>query len=297
MTETLIQAPAAADLGDQRRRLRRIVLKPSFIVAAAVLLVLVAMAIVPSVFAGLFGHGDPRVCDLARSGDGPTSGHPFGFDLQGCDVYANVIYGARASLAIGGLTTLLCLIIATVIGTLAGFYGGFTDTVLARLMDVFLGFPFLLGAIVVLNSAGDPTVVLLSCVLAFFGWPVMARLVRASVRSVRGADYVLAAQTMGLSTFRILTRYVIPNSMAPVIVVATITVGGVIVAESSLTYLGVGLTAPTISWGLQLSAGSGQFQNSPHLLIFPAAFLAISVLVITLLGDHLRNGLDPRHDN
>ncbi|NIJ06126.1 ABC transporter permease [Frigoribacterium faeni] len=296
MTE-LVPAPAPvapALAGGRRRPLRRAVRRPGFVVPAAVVLLLVLMAVLPGPIAGLFGNGDPRVCELGLSGADPRAGHPFGFDLQGCDVWANVVHGTRASLAVGLLTTVLSVVVAVVVGTAAGLWGGVVDAALSRLTDVFLGFPLLLGAVVVLNSAGERSVVTVSLVLALFGWPTMARLVRGSVRSVRQADFVLAARTMGLSTWRIVTRYVLPSSLSPVLVVATITVGGVIVAESSLTYLGIGLEAPAISWGLQLSAASGQFQNAPHLLVFPALFLAVTVLSIISLGDTLRAALDPR---
>jgi ABC-type dipeptide/oligopeptide/nickel transport system permease subunit len=280
--------------GPSRRPFRGVLRRPSFLVPAVAVLLLALVALLPGPVAGLFGHGDPLVCDLGSSGDPPTGGHPFGFDIQGCDLYANVIYGTRTSIAVGLLATVLALAVALVVGVLAGLFGGWPDFLLSRLTDVFLGFPFLLGAVVVLNSVGQRSVGSVSLVLALFGWPTMARLVRSSVRSVRGADYVLAARTMGLGEWRIIRRYVLPGSLAPVLVVATITVGGVIVAESTLTYLGIGLQAPAISWGLQLADAASQFQNAPHLLYFPGAFLAITVLSIISLGDTLRTALDPR---
>jgi ABC-type dipeptide/oligopeptide/nickel transport system permease subunit len=294
MTESFTTPVAPALTGGRRHPLRRAVRRPAFLVPAAVIALLVLVSVFPGPFAALFGNPDPRACDLGLSAEGPTSGHPFGFDLQGCDVYANVVHGTRASLSVGLLTTLLSMVVAVVVGTVAGLRGGFVDLALSRLTDVFLGFPLLLGAVVVLNSAGERSVLTVSVVLALFGWPTMARLVRGSVRSVRQADFVLAARTMGLSTWRIVTRYVLPSSLSPLFVVATITVGGVIVAESSLTYLGIGLEAPAISWGLQLATASSQFQNAPHLLVFPALFLAVTVLSIISLGDTLRAALDPR---
>lgn len=299
MTDSLAQVSAASLSGAAPRRnpwrvLRR---RVSFWIPAVVLALLALVAVAPGLFAGLFGNGDPRVCDLGASGASPSDGHPFGQDLQGCDVFANVIYGAQASLSIGVLTTLIAVLVAIVIGTLAGLYGGALDWILSRVTDVFLGFPFLLGAVVLLNSIGDRSVLTISLVLALLGWGTMARIVRGSVRSVKGADFVDAARTMGLSTWRTVTRYVLPNALSPLFVVATIAVGATIVAESSLTYLGIGLSAPAISWGLQLSSASGQFQNNPHLLIFPAAFLAVTVLSIITLGDTLRSALDPRRQN
>jgi len=278
----------------RRNPWRRTVRSVRFLLPAAILGLLVLVALFPAAFAGLFGNGDPRVCELRLSGDGPAPGHPFGFDVQGCDVYANVIYGTQSSLAVGVLTTVLAMVVAVIVGTIAGFRGGTADWVLSRITDVFLGFPFLLGAIVVLTSVGLRSVVTVSLVLALFGWPLMARLVRSSVRGIRQADYVRAARTMGIGTWRIVTRHVIPNAIAPVLVVATITIGSVIVAESSLTYLGIGLQPPAISWGLQLASGSSQFMNSPHLLIFPSVFLAVTVLSIISLGDTMRSVLDPR---
>jgi ABC-type dipeptide/oligopeptide/nickel transport system permease subunit len=166
--------------------------------------------------------------------------------------------------------------------------------VISRLTDIFLGFPFLLGAVIVLNTVNERTVVSVSFVLALFGWPLLARLVRGSVRSINQTEYVLAARTMGLSPLRVITRYILPNALAPVMVVATIMIGGVIVSESTLTYLGIGLQPPAISWGLQLSSAQSKFQLAPHLLLFPSLFLAVTVLCVILLGDALRAALDPR---
>lgn len=296
MTDSFANITASGLGGVPMRRnpLRALLGRVSFWIPAGVLAFLCVIALFPALFAGLFGNGDPRVCDLGSSGKAPTDGHPFGFDLQGCDVYANVIFGTQASISIGVLTTVLAVLIAVVVGTLAGLYGGPLDWVLSRITDVFLGFPFILGAVVVLNTIGDRSVFSISLVLAMLGWGTMARIVRGSVRSVRGADFVLAARTMGLGTWRVVTKYVLPNSLAPLFVVATITVGATIVAESTLTFLGIGLRAPAISWGLQLARAASQFQNSPHLLVFPAAFLAVTVLSIITLGDSLRAALDPR---
>jgi oligopeptide transport system permease protein len=283
-------APPAARRGVWRTLRRR----PLFWVAAAVLTVLALVALVPSAFAGWFGHPDPRACDLAASALPPGGGHVLGTDVQGCDVWANVVFGTRASLTVGLLCTALALAVALVVGTLAGYYGGFLDRVVARLTDVFLGFPFLLGAVVVLTSVGTRSAVTVALVLALFSWPTMARLVRGSVRTVRDAPYVEAARAMGLPDRRIIARYVLPNALGPVLAVATTMVGGVIVAESTLTFLGLGLNAPSISWGLQLSSAQSYFQTSPHMLVAPGLVLTITVLAMITLGDVLRDVLDPR---
>lgn len=273
------------------RSLRR---RPLFWTCATALLVLLAVAAVPQAFAGWFGQPDPRACDLSDSALPPGGSHVFGTDVQGCDVYANVVYGTRASLTVGLLCTAIALVVALVLGTVAGFYGGFADRLIARLTDVFLGFPFLLGAVVVLTSIGTRSAVTVALVLALFSWPTMARLVRGSVRAVRDAPYVEAARAMGLRDRRILARYVLPNSIGPVLAVATIMVGGVIVSESTLTFLGLGLRAPSISWGLQLSSAQTYFQTSPHMLLFPSIFLTVTVLAMISLGDVLRDTLDPK---
>jgi oligopeptide transport system permease protein len=291
-----VARPAAAQPSQRTRRSggQRLRRDWTFVGPAILIGLLLVMALVPSFFAGLFGHGDPRLCDLYSSQLGPRAGHPFGFDLQGCDVWANVIYGTQSSIAVGLMATAISGAIAIVLGTLAGFNGGWADWLISRLTEVFLGFPFLLAAIVVLNSIGQRTVFTVAAVLGLFGWPTMARLVRASVRQVRSLDYVLAARTMGLGTWRIVTRYVLANGLTPVLILATISIGTVIVAESSLTYLGVGLAPPAISWGLQIADGSRYFQTAPHMIVFPSLFLSLTVLSIIMLGEALRAAFDPK---
>lgn len=286
---TRIAVPQKA-LGPWRMLLRR----PLFWFAAVILLVMLAFAVAPAPFAGLFGNGDPRACDLADSAVESAPGHPFGFDLQGCDIWAGAVYGAQASISVGLLATGISLVIAMAMGLLAGMGGRAADWIVSRLTEVFLGFPFLLAAIVVLNMFGTRSVLTVGIVLGVFGWPMMARLMRASVRSVTGADHVLAARTMGLGTGRIVARYVLPNAVQPVLLLATLTVGAVIVAESTLTYLGIGLSSPAISWGLQIAAGSRVFQTSPHVLVLPSIMLALTVLAVVALGEELRSVFDPR---
>jgi ABC-type dipeptide/oligopeptide/nickel transport system permease subunit len=268
--------------------------KPTFVLPGMVIVALVVISLFPGFFAGLFGNGDPYHADLAYSQDGPCPGHPFGFDLQGRDIWANVIYGTRTSVAVGLTATVLSMAIALVLGTAAGYRPGLVDSLITRLTEVFLGFPFLLAAIVVLNSVSRRDVWSVSLVLGVFGWPALARLVRASVRQVCQLDYVVAARVAGLPSRRIIIRHVLPNAITPVLILATIGIGAVIVAESSLTYLGVGLQQPTISWGLQIAAGSRNFQTAPHMLVFSSAFLSLTVLAIICLGEALRSSLDPK---
>ena len=268
--------------------------RPLFWTSLALLALLAVVAVAPGPLAALFGIPDPRACDLAAGRQAPSAAHLFGTDVQGCDVLANVLFGTGTSLFIGLMTTVACLSIALVLGTIAGYYGGWADALIARLTDVFLGFPFLLAAIVVLNSVPDRSPLVLSLVLAAFSWPTMARIVRGSVRAVRDSEFVQAATALGLGHGRIVLTHVLPNALGPVLAIATTMVGSVIVAESTLTYLGVGLVQPSISWGLQLASAQNFFQTAPHMLFFPALFLTITVVSLITLGDILRDALDPK---
>lgn len=274
--------------------MRRLRGNPTFWVATALVACVVALSAFPGLFAGWFGHGDPRACDIAAAGLGPQPGHPFGMDMQGCDVYANVIFGARPSVVVGVTVTLGASIIALVFGSVAGFFGRVIDAVISRITDVFFGFPFLLGALVILTAFPDRSVWTVSLALILFTWPTLTRLMRSSVLEVGRSDYVLAARALGASEWRQVRRHVIPNALTPLTVIASITVGTVIVSESALTYLGVGLQSPEVSWGLQLAAAQNDFQASPHLLMAPSAFLSLAVLGFILLGDAVRDALDPR---
>ncbi|GAA3666807.1 ABC transporter permease [Microbacterium marinilacus] len=268
--------------------------RAQFWVSLVLLTALALIAAFPGFISGLFGESDPRACDLLASNRPPSAGHPFGTDVQGCDVLANVLFGTRTSLFIGLATTAICLVIAVILGTLAGYLGGWIDALIARGADVVLGFPFLLGAIIVLNTAPDRSPLLLAAVLAFFSWPTFARLIRSSVKEVREREFVQAAHALGFSSFRVVRTHVLPNSLAPTLAIAATMVGGVIGAEATLTFLGVGLLPPAISWGVQLSTAQSYFQLAPHTVVFPSIFLTITVVSLILLGDALRDALDPR---
>lgn len=292
--ETVGGQPVARPSGGAWRRVLR---RPGFTVALGWIGLVVVIAILPQAFAGWFGHGNPRVCDLQFSAAGPASGHPFGYDKQGCDVYANVIFGTRDSISIGLLASVFSLAVAVVLGSLAAFYLGWVDTIVSRISDVFFGFPFLLGALVVLTALRTHSVWTVSAALALFGWPTLTRLMRASVLSVKDLDYVLAARSLGASDWRLIRRHLLPNALGPVIVITALSVGGVIAAEATLTFLGVGLQQPAISWGLQLSNAQSDFQVHPHLLVFPAVFLSLTVLSFIVVGDGLEDILDPRRND
>jgi oligopeptide transport system permease protein len=277
-------------------QLRRSVI---FWVGAVLGVFFVTMALVPSLFAR---GADPRDCDLANSKGTPSGAHWLGFDQQGCDYLANVVYGARNSLLIGVLGVLGVLLLGVVVGAIAGFYGRMTDSILSRIADIFYALPLILGALVLLRvgpSTGLPVISergpgAVAVALAAFGWMTAMRLVRSQVIAVKSSDYVAAARAMGASDYRILVRHILPNAVAPVLVYATITIGVLIAAEATLTFLGVGLQAPAISWGLQIAQGQGLLRTAPHLVLFPSIILTLTVMAFILMGDALRDALDPR---
>ncbi|MDH2430717.1 ABC transporter permease [Sphaerisporangium sp. TRM90804] len=262
-----------------------------FWVAAAILLVACAMAAFPSLFARLGPHEN---CNLRMSKKGPGGGALFGYDLQGCDYWSQMVHGTRASVLIGLSVTLFSLLIAVLLGLLAGYYGGVLDAVLSRVTDVFFGIPFVLGATVILVAFPGHGIWAMTLVLVLLGWTTMTRLMRGQVIAVRDTDYVMAARALGAGHARIMFRHILPNSIAPVFVVAMLNVGNVISGEATLDYLGVGLQYPDVSWGLQLNVAQSFFAEYPHLLVFPALFLTATVLSFLLLGDVVRDALDPK---
>jgi oligopeptide transport system permease protein len=273
---------------DAWRELRR---KPGFVISALLVILMTIMAAFPQLFTSI----DPRECSLINALQTPGAEHWFGTDLQGCDYYARTIYGARTSVSIGLVVTFFATLIAVTLGSLAGYKGGWLDSTLSRFTDIMFAIPLILGAIVVLNALGGSRGIwTVSAVLIILGWPTMLRLMRSSVLSVRELDYVDAARALGASDWRIITRHVLPNGITPVIVYATITVGVIITAEASLSFLNVGLQLPAISWGLMISAAQNRILTFPHLLFFPGIFLSVTVFAFILMGDALRDALDPK---
>jgi ABC-type dipeptide/oligopeptide/nickel transport system permease subunit len=263
---------------------------PMFIISALLILVFIVMAIAPS----LFTNADPRACNLRNSLALPSAEHWFGFDLQGCDYVARTVYGAQVSISIGIIVTVFAVLIALVLGSLAGYYGGFLDTIIARITDIWFAIPTILGGIVILSLLQDRGLWQVSLVLIVVGWPTMLRLLRSAVLSAKEQDYIDAARALGANDFRIIVRHILPNAIAPVIVYATITVGVIISAEAALSFLGVGLQLPAISWGLMIAGSQTRILQFPHLLLFPGAFLSMTVFSFILMGDALRDALDPK---
>ncbi|QMU96833.1 ABC transporter permease [Microbacterium esteraromaticum] len=272
------------------RVLRRLAANPEFWIGAVLVAFFLLITVWPASVAGLFGHGDPRECDLSfsRRPPDPAAGHPFGFTVQGCDLYASVVHGAANSITVGIVVTLGTALIAIVLGMLAGYLGGWVDTLLSRISEVVVSVPLLLGAVLVLNSIEARNVWFVSAVLIAFSWPAAMRVMRTSTISIRARSFVTAAKALGLPTWRILLSHVIPNTVGPVIVLGTLQVGAVIASEAALTYLGIGLQAPALSWGLQLSQAEAYFADAPHLLYFPAGALTLAVGGFVLLGEAVR---------
>jgi oligopeptide transport system permease protein len=281
---------------DAWKELRR---NPLFWISSALILLFVVMAAVPQIFTST----DPNFAELSRSREKPSSRAWFGMDTQGYDIYARTIFGARSSILVGVLTTAATLIFGSFVGIIAGYTGGWVDAVLSRVSEVFFAIPLLLGGILILYSFPSDIdtsylVVVLKVVfaLAILGWPNLHRLMRSSVLQVKPNDYVSAARALGASPGRIIVSHILPNSLAPVIVVSTINLGAFIATEATLSFLGIGLQPPAISWGLAISeaSGIGLIRAAPHMLVFPSIFLSLTVLAFIMLGDAIRDALDPK---
>ncbi|OBH06504.1 ABC transporter permease [Mycobacterium sp. E1747] len=271
---------------DTRRGLRG---RPKFVFAGLLILFIVAVAMFPAVFTG----ADPSYADPSQSLLGPSGAHWFGTDLQGHDVYARTVYGARASVTVGLGAAVAVFVVGGALGALAGFYGGWVDALVSRVSDVFFGLPLLLAAIVLMQVMHHRTVFTVIAVLSLFGWPQVARIARGSVLAVRASDYVLAAKALGLSRFQILLRHALPNALGPVIAMSTIALGIFIVTEATLSYLGVGLPPTVVSWGGDINLAQTRLRAGSPILFYPAGALAITVLAFMMMGDALRDALDP----
>jgi len=287
----------ARSLGsDAWEELRR---RPLFWISSALILTFVVMAVFPQ----LFTNNDPYFADLSKARQGPSGDAWFGRDGQGYDVYARTIYGARASILVGLFATLFTLLVGSLIGIISGYRGGWLDSVISRVGEIFLGIPLLLGGILFLyifpsdlETAFVFVVGKVAVVLGLLGWPTIARLMRSSVLQVKPNDYVQAARALGASPTRIIGSHILPNSLASVIVVSTINLGAYISVEATLSFLGIGLQPPAISWGIAISeaSGIGLIRAAPHMLIFPSIFLSLTVLAFIMLGDAVRDALDPK---
>jgi peptide/nickel transport system permease protein len=275
--------------GDVWRRLRRNRLA---IIGSTIIIGLVLTA----VFAPLIAPFDPLRQNLDLSLRGPSLRHWFGTDLLGRDYFSRIVYGARVSITIGIVATFVSLVIGLTMGALSGYFGGAIDAVTMRIADVFFAFPFLVGAIIVITALGQnfPRLLGLFIAIGIFGWATVARLFRASILQVKTADYVEAARALGAGHWRILTRHVLPNALAPVIVYSMIFTGTAILTEAALSFLGLGLSVGTPAWGLMISEGKSFMTSQPWLVLFPGVATVLTVLGFIFLGDGLRDSMDPR---
>jgi peptide/nickel transport system permease protein len=258
---------------------------------AAIILTCLVLIIVAS---PLFVDGD--VVNLAEPEDiliPPTAAHPFGTDDVGRDILARAIYGGRISLTIAIISALLSIVVGLQIGLFAGYYGGWIDVALMRFTDAMLSMPSLLLLIVLARIFGA-SVLVLTLVIAGLSWMTIARIVRGNVLSLREQDFVLAARAVGVPNTSLLLRHIVPNTLAPVIVAATLGVGNAILLEAGASFLGLGVQPPTASWGSMLYRAQNVLTFAPWVAIFPGLLILITVLCINFLGDGLRDALDPR---
>jgi len=278
---------------------RELVRNPIFMISFGYILLMTSMAVFP----WLWTSKDPAICEIREAKLGPSAAHWFGTSVNGCDYYAHIVYGVRPSLLIALFATLGITFLGVTLGLVTGFYGGWVDSLVSRIADIIYSLPYLLGALVFLTvmrkselmtKSQFSQVVVIALVLVTLGWVGVTRIMRGSVLAAKNLDFVHAAKALGASNTRLMFRHILPNSIAPVIVVMTISLGGFISAEATLTFLGAGLQAPAVSWGVMIAGHVPYFTDYPHLVLIPCAFLVGTVLSFILMGDALRDALDPK---
>jgi peptide/nickel transport system permease protein len=280
-------------------------------VGAAVIAILLLLAIFAGVISNIVGHGPNTSYDFATDDygipHGPSSTFLFGADGSGRDLFVRVLYGARTSLLVAGVATTISMTVGVVVGVVAGYYRGVVDTIVSRLSDVVLALPQLLIALGISAACGStaagcidgivqPGLSLVIFVISAFTWPYIARIVRSTTLSLREKEFVEAARSLGASNTRIIFREILPNLVAPITIWATLLIPANILFEAALSFLGLGVPPSTPSWGQALSDASngGLYKDAPWLMIFPGIFLVLTTLAFNLLGDGLRDALDPR---
>jgi peptide/nickel transport system permease protein len=263
-------------------------------VLAAVGMALVALFVIFALFAPLISPQDPGNINLPLRLQPPSAAHWFGTDELGRDILSRVIYGARISMLVGSSVVAGSLLLGLIFGSIAGYYGGFADKFFnVIIMNAFLSFPGILLAIAFVAFLG-PGIFNLILALCVGGWVGYARLVRAQVLGAKEKEFVEAARALGASDWRIVTRHILPNIIQPVIVQAAIGMAGAVLAEATMSFLGLGVPPPTASWGAMLNDGRGHLFDAPHLVLFPAAAVMLAVLSFNFIGDALRDFMDPR---
>jgi ABC-type dipeptide/oligopeptide/nickel transport system permease subunit len=282
----------AMEPGRQARRYRTLSRFLRHKPAVAGLTFVIALLIL-AIFAAQIAPNDPNKIHITASKDGPSSQYWLGNDDVGRDILSRLIFGSRIALIVGVGATAIAVTIGVSIGAVAGYFGGWVDSLLSRIVDSLMAFP-LLALLLTLSAVFGPSLRNVVIVIGCSVWASYARIVRAEVLSLRERDYVLAARSYGATSRRIIFRHIVPNAMGPVIIIASLAVGSIIILESALSFLGLGVQRPTASWGTMLSDGRDYIRNYPHISIAPGIAITLTVLAFNLIGDGLRDALDPR---
>lgn len=278
-----------SQISERRRIWRRFVRYRPGLVGLTLICILVIMAI----FSPLIAPHSPEEINTPLRGAGPSSEYWLGNDDIGRDILSRIIYGSRIALIVGLGATAIAVTIGVTVGATAGYFGGRVDFLLSRLVDTLMSFP-LLALLLTLSAVFGPSLRNVVIVIGLTVWASYARLVRAEVLSLRERDFILAARASGAGDRQIIFRHIVPNALGPVIVIASLAIGGIIILESALSFLGLGVSRPTASWGTMLSDGREFIRNYPHIAIAPGIAITITVLSFNLVGDGLRDALDPR---
>ncbi|CAA9578563.1 MAG: ABC transporter, permease protein 2 (cluster 5, nickel/peptides/opines) [uncultured Truepera sp.] len=275
----------------QNRALRRLRGRPLALFGAFVIVFFVALA----VFAPQLAPYDPAATDFLAVRQAPSAAYPLGTDDVGRDVLSRVIFGARASLMAGVISVVIAMLLGVPLGLVSGFYGGFVDELIMRFTDALLSFPFLILAVALAASLG-PSLQNAMIAIGIASAPTFIRLTRGQVLAVKAEEYVQAARALGTGDARIIARHILPNSFTPLLIQATLTIAQAIIAESSLSFLGLGVQPPTPSWGGMLNTAKGFMAQAPWMAVWPGLSIFVTVLAFNLFGDGLRDALDPRED-
>ncbi|TXK19591.1 ABC transporter permease [Homoserinibacter sp. GY 40078] len=281
-----------------------------FWVSAVFILFIVFVALFPTVFTQvppndgciLTVQNETQAAELGVpvgtviSDHGPLPGHPLGFTRQGCDVFSRIVHGTGTSLSVGLIVTVIVAVMGIALGAFAGYFGGWIDSFLMRIGDIFFAIPYILAAVVIMSMfLADRNILIISLAIGFFAWPSTARILRSEVLRVKQLDYVMASEAIGVSKLRTMFSHVMPNSLAPVIIISTVGLAGAITAEATLSFLGVGLPANIfMSWGNDIAQAQQSLRTAPQVLIYPSIALSFTVLAFILLGETVRDALDPK---
>ncbi|MBE5037661.1 ABC transporter permease [Subdoligranulum sp. DSM 109015] len=256
-------------------------------------LIILIIEVILAILAPVIAPYDYTAMDIVAAQQGPTMAHWFGTDELGRDIFSRVLYGARYSISMGVLAVIISTTIGMTIGSIAGYFGGWVDNLIMRLLDIIQSLPAMLLSIV-LSAVLGPGYFNTILALSVNGMPASARMLRAQMMKVRGNEYIEAAQSINCSKFRIIVRHMIPNSFSPNIVQATMAIAHMIVMAASLSFIGLGVQPPTPEWGAMLTGARQFIRQCPHMVIFPGLAIAVTVLAVNLMGDGLRDALDPK---